>query len=56
MDYSIAELEAIMSDGRVDVSCTAGCGEEGTVEPDGDYKCECGKGRLVSPLILEGLI
>ena len=49
-------LEAIMWDGKVDVDCTAGCGESSTVEPDGDYPCECGEGRLVSPLILEGLI
>ena len=54
--YSIEELERIMWDGKVDVDCTAGCGESGTVEPDGDYPCECGEGRLVSPLILEGLI
>jgi len=53
--YSIKELERIMWDGKVDVDCTKGCGESSTVEPDGDYPCKCG-GRLVSPLILEGLI
>ena len=52
---SIAELEQIMEDGYADVECAA-CGEGGRVEPDGDYPCECGEGRLVSPLILEGLI
>ncbi len=55
MSYSIAELERIMHDGMVSVDCDAGCGESRTIEPDGDYECECG-GRLVSPLILEGLI
>jgi len=53
---SIEELERIMMDGFADVDCTAGCGGTATVEPDGDYPCECGEGRLVSPLILEGLI
>ena len=45
-------------DGYVDVDCTAGCGEIARVEPDGDYPCtdENCDGRLVSPLILEGLI
>jgi len=52
---SIAELERIMEDGFADVECEA-CGEGSRVEPDGDYPCECGEGRLVSPLILEGLI
>ncbi len=57
MEYSISELEQIMNDGMVDVDCSAGCGHSATIEPDGDYEChECGKGRLVSPLILEGLI
>lgn len=56
-DFDIEELEAIMRDGMVDVECTAGCGHWATIEPDGDYVCaECGEGRLVSPLILAGLI
>jgi hypothetical protein len=55
MDYSIEELEQIMSDGAADVECPA-CGEGGRVEPDGDYPCECGEGRLTSPLIAMGLI
>ena len=54
--FSIEELEEIMFNGFADVECTAGCGEAGRVEPDADYKCGCGDGRLVSPLILEGLI
>lgn len=52
---SIEEMERVMSDGFADVDCTAGCGESSRVEPDGDYPCECG-GRLVSPLVLEGVI
>jgi hypothetical protein len=55
MAYAIEELEQIMWDGFADVDCTSECGESARVEPDGDYPCECG-GRLVSPLILEGLI
>jgi len=56
MAYSIEELERIMDEGMVDVECEV-CGESDTIEPDGDYPCtECGEGRLVSPLILEGLI
>lgn len=58
-----AELLAQISrDGYVDVDCTYegtdGCGETARVEPDGDYDCptEGCEGRLVSPLILEGLI
>ena len=55
--YDIEELERIMYEGMVDVDCSAGCGHSATIEPDGDYLCpECGGGRLVSPLILEGLI
>jgi hypothetical protein len=53
--HDIEELERIMMDGFADVECSA-CGEGGRVEPDGDYPCECGEGRLTSPLILEGLI
>lgn len=53
--YDLDELEAIMSEGMVDVECPA-CGNSATVEPDGDYPCECGEGRLTSPLILLGLI
>jgi len=54
--YSIAELERIMWDGFAEVECSE-CGEFARVEPDADYPCpECGEGRLVSPLILEGLI
>lgn len=56
MDWTIEELEQIMHDGMADVECEV-CGHCATVEPDGDYPCpECGEGRLVSPLILEGLI
>jgi len=55
MAYDIEELERIMADGMAEVECPA-CGECATVEPDGDYPCECGEGRLTSPLILEGLI
>jgi len=54
--HSIEELERVMMDGFADVECSASCGEGGRVEPDGDYPCECGEGRLTSPLILEGLI
>lgn len=54
--YDIDELEAIMMDGVAEVECSK-CGHGATIEPDGDYPCpECGEGRLVSPLILEGLI
>jgi len=56
MDYDISELEAIMENGMAEVECSAGCGNGATVEPDGDYECECGEGRLTSPLILAGLI
>jgi DNA-directed RNA polymerase subunit RPC12/RpoP len=53
----LAKLERIMSDGQVDVRCTARCGESATVEPDADYACpSCGKGRLVSPLVVLGFI
>jgi len=53
---SIEELERIMFDGIAEVECE-GCGYEATIEPDADYPCpECPDGRLVSPLILEGLI
>jgi len=52
---SIEQLQRIMWDGFADVECPA-CGEGGRVEPDGDYPCDCGEGRLTSPLILEGLI
>lgn len=52
---SLREWEQIMRDGYAHVECEA-CGFETEVEPDGDYPCPCGEGRLVSPLILEGLI
>lgn len=56
MKYSIHELEQIMWDGVAEVECPE-CGYEATIEPDADYPCpECGEGRLVSPLIEEGLI
>jgi hypothetical protein len=56
MSYDIEELEQIMSEGVAHVEC-AECGYSDTIEPDGDYPCpECGEGRLVSPLILAGLI
>ena len=48
----------IRRDGFVDVDCTLECGETARIEPDGDYDCEdaeC-KGRLVSPLVLAGMI
>ena len=55
--FSIEELEEIMFNGFADVECTAGCGESGRVEPDADYKCsECDEGRLVSPLVIMGMI
>lgn len=54
--YSIEELEQIMHDGMADVECPD-CGYCATIEPDADYPCpECGTGRLVSPLVTEGLI
>lgn len=53
--YSIEELEQIMNDGVAEVKCGS-CGEGATVEPDGDYPCECGEGRLTSPLITMGII
>jgi hypothetical protein len=51
----LEELERIMDEGMAEVECEA-CGHYATIEPDGDYPCPCGEGRLVSPLILEGLI
>ena len=56
MNYTLEYLERIMHDGLVGVDCSADCGNYATVEPDGDYPCGCGNGRLTSPLILEGLI
>lgn len=58
MAWTIEELERIMWDGMVTVDCTnPDCGEAATVEPDADYECyHCGEGRLVSPLVTEGLI
>jgi rubrerythrin len=54
--YDMDELEAIMNEGVAEVECPV-CGYFATVEPDADYPCpECGEGRLVSPLIEEGLI
>lgn len=56
MAYSIEELERIMWDGMVTVDCEV-CGYAATIEPDADDPCpECGEGRLVSPLVIEGLI
>lgn len=56
MEYTIEDLEEIMCNGVAEVACDK-CGHEATIEPDGDYPCpECGEGRLVSPLIVEGLI
>lgn len=50
------EFEQIMSEGAADVDCPE-CGYAARIEPDADYPCpECGEGRLVSPLILAGLI
>lgn len=55
--YSIEELETIMYEGMCHVECSEDCGHAATIEPDGDYKCsECKKGRLVSPLVIMGLI
>ena len=51
----IREFEEIMDQGYAFVECEA-CGHDAQIEPDGDYPCPCGKGRLVSPLILAGLI
>jgi hypothetical protein len=53
---TLARLERILSDGQVTVSCSARCGESATIEPDGDYSCQCGEGRLVSPLVKLGFI
>jgi len=54
------DIELLMQidwDGYADVDCTEGCGHSARIEPDGDYECpECKEGRLVSPLIVEGLI
>lgn len=53
---SIEELERIMADGFAEVDCPS-CGYGARIEPDADYPCpECKEGRLVSPLIEEGLI
>lgn len=52
----LARLEKILSDGQVTVKCSAKCGHSATIEPDADYKCECGKGRLTSPLVKAGVI
>ena len=52
MDYM--EMVRIQEAGFVDVDCTAKCGHAARVAPDGDHVCnECGKGRLVSPLVLD---
>ena len=54
--YTNEELEQIISEGVAEVECPK-CGCWATIEPDADYPCpECGEGRLVSPLILAGLI
>ena len=54
--YTNEELEQIISEGVAEVECPK-CGYWATIEPDADYPCpECGEGRLVSPLILAGLI
>ena len=56
-ELELERCEQVMRDGMADVECTDGCGYWSTVEPDADYAChECGEGRLVSPLILHGLI
>lgn len=56
MSYDIAELERIMWDGVAEVECPE-CGHWATIEPDADYPCpECETGRLISPLVAEGLI
>jgi ssDNA-binding Zn-finger/Zn-ribbon topoisomerase 1 len=56
-DCDLAELKRIMWDGFVDVDCTNECGHSDRIEPDGDYVCpECGKGRLVSPLVEAGFV
>lgn len=52
----LACLERIMDRGSVDVECSAECGNAATIEPDADYECECGDGRLTSPLVTAGLI
>ena len=53
---NIEDLEQIMSEGLAEVECSAECGEYATVEPDGDYPCPCGQGRLMSPLVFYGYI
>ena len=55
MTNQLRMFQRIMDEGKADVECDA-CGHCDTIEPDGDYPCPCGEGRLVSPLILEGLI
>lgn len=55
-DRELEEMRKIMWDGYADVECTE-CGYCSRVEPDADYECpECEEGRLVSPLIVRGLI
>ena len=56
-DIDFELMEQVMMDGFADVDCTEGCGYSARVEPDGDYPChECGKGRLVSPMVEAGII
>jgi hypothetical protein len=56
--FNLEVAEQIMWEGMVEVDCTnTECDESRTIEPDGNYVCSvCGKGRLVSPLILWGMI
>tara|TARA_R110000824_G_scaffold144673_4_gene312675 strand:- start:27 stop:293 length:267 start_codon:yes stop_codon:yes gene_type:complete len=56
-DSNFHECQQVMMDGFADVDCTK-CGDGARVEPDGDYPCHSADcdGRLVSPLILAGLI
>ena len=57
MTDEFEEYWQIAMDGFVDVDCSKDCGHSARIEPDADYACHsCKVGRLVSPLVLEGLI
>ena len=50
------ECEKVMMEGQADVECDK-CGHCARIEPDGDYPCTaCSNGRLVSPLVIAGLV
>jgi len=54
------EIEKALAEAAISGSCTAECNfcyHSASIEADGDYPCpECGKGRIVSPILTAGLI